>query len=209
MIPVVKGWSTESAIDIASLGVQIHGGMGFIEETGAAQHLRDARITTIYEGTTGIQAADLIGRKIARDGGATIRACDRADARSARPARRARTTSGSRPSQASLRDGIDSARTGGAASSSTATAATCRSASVGAVPFLELFGIVAGGWQMARAALVAHRRLSDGGGDPAFHRAKLETARFYADHVLARAPGLAHTVVHGAESALAIEDDQF
>src|SRR5688500_12722330 len=74
MIPVVKGWSTETGIEVASLGVQVHGGMGFIEETGAAQHLRDARITTIYEGTTGIQAGDLVGRKIARDGGATAKA---------------------------------------------------------------------------------------------------------------------------------------
>ena len=74
MIPVVKGWSTETGIEVASLGVQVHGGMGFIEETGAAQHLRDARITTIYEGTTGIQAMDLVGRKIAREGGATARA---------------------------------------------------------------------------------------------------------------------------------------
>src|SRR5205823_7350466 len=71
MIPVVKGWSTETGIEVASLGIQVHGGVGFIEETGAAQHYRDARITTIYEGTTGIQANDLIGRKIAREGGAT------------------------------------------------------------------------------------------------------------------------------------------
>ncbi len=207
MIPVVKGWSTESAIDIASLGVQIHGGMGFIEETGAAQHLRDARITTIYEGTTGIQAADLIGRKIARDGGAAIREVIE-QMRNVSGQLAAKDDERLAAIQAPLRDGIDALER--------ATrfildsyGSDAKKPSVGAVPFMELLGIVAGGWQMARAALIADRRLRDGGGDPAFYSAKLETARFYADHVLARAPGLAHTVVHGAAGALAMADDQF
>jgi hypothetical protein len=207
MIPVVKGWSTESAIDIASLGVQIHGGMGFIEETGAAQHLRDARITTIYEGTTGIQAADLIGRKIARDGAAAIREV----------IEQMRNVSGQLAAEdderlaaieAPLREGIDQLERAVRFIVET-YGSDVKKPSVGAVPFMELLGIVAGGWQMARAALIAHRRLRDGSGDTAFYGAKLATARFYADHVLARAPGLAHTVVHGAAGALAIEDDQF
>ena len=206
MIPVVKGWITESAIEIASLGVQVHGGMGYVEETGAAQLLRDVRITTIYEGTTGIQGADLVGRKVARDGGEAIRGViaemrevgaeleqERSDTLSAVAAR--------------LRDGI-AALEQAVQFVVTTYRADLRKASVGAVPFLELFGVVAGGWQTARAALVAHRHLAAGRGDPGFLRAKLGTARFYADHVLVRAPGLARTVVTGAEGALAIEDDQ-
>ncbi len=206
MIPIVKGWSTESAIEIASLGVQVHGGMGYVEETGAAQLLRDVRITTIYEGTTGIQGADLIGRKVARDGGEALRAViaemrevgaqleqERSDTLSAVAAR--------------LRDGIGALEQA-AQFVVTTYRADVRKASVGAVPFLELFGVVAGGWQSARAALVAHRHLAAGRGDAGFLRAKLGTARFYADHVLVRAPGLARTVVSGAEGALALEDDQ-
>jgi len=207
MIPVVKGWSTENAVDIASLGVQIHGGMGFIEETGAAQHWRDARITTIYEGTTGIQAADLIGRKIARDGGRTI----------------LWVIEHMRDVEAQLHR-MDEPRLAAIARSLSAGVAALeqavqfivdhhhnepRKTSVGAASFLELFGIVAGGWQMARAALVAHQRLSDGSGDATFHQAKLETAHFYAAHVLACASGLAHAVMYGADSALAIDDDGF
>lgn len=207
MIPVVKGWSTESAVDLASLGVQVHGGMGYIEETGAAQHLRDARITPIYEGTTGIQAADLIGRKIARDRGAAVHivlACMQDVA------------------QSLVEDGDDqlkaiAATLSDAIGSLTSTVdflvstydADPRRASVGAVPFLELFGVVAGGWQMARAALAAQRRLAAGDGDSAFLEAKVLTARFYADHVLCRASSLCHAVVRGADAALAIDDEQF
>jgi len=207
MIPVVKGWSTENAIDIASLGVQVHGGMGYVEETGAAQHLRDARITTIYEGTTGIQAADLIGRKIARDGGQAMRAV-------IAQIREVQSQLGSKDDErlaaiaTSLRNGV-AALEQAVRFIVESYGSEVKKASVGAVPFLHLFGIVAGGWQMARAALIAHQRLGERNGDPAFYRAKLETARFYADHVLARAPGLAHTVVHGGNSALAIDDEGF
>ena len=206
MIPIVKGWSTETAVDIASLGVQVHGGMGFVEETGAAQHLRDARITTIYEGTTGIQAADLVGRKVARDGGQAIREVI-ARMREVEGELGRRDSAPLAAIGARLRDGIGALERAVQFVLST-YAADVRRASVGAVPFLELFGTVAGGWQMGRAALVAHQRLGEGQGDAGFHRAKLCTARFYADHVLARAPGLALTVVEGAEGALAIEDDQ-
>ena len=206
MIPIVKGWSTETAIEVASLGVQIHGGMGYIEEAGAAQLLRDVRITTIYEGTTGIQAADLIGRKIARDRGEAVRRviADMRDVEAQLEQERSETLSAV---AARLRDGIAALEQAVQFIVST-YGADMRRASVGAVPFLELFGVVAGGWQTARAALVAHRHLAAGSGEPGFLRAKLGTARFYADHVLVRASGLARTVVTGAEGALAIEDDQ-
>jgi 3-(methylthio)propanoyl-CoA dehydrogenase len=207
MIPVVKGWSTESAVEIASLGVQIHGGMGYIEETGAAQHLRDASITPIYEGTTGIQAADLIGRKIARDEGAAIgqvivqmRAVVQQLAAQQEPSLRA--------IGGSLDEGVDALER--AVRYIVATyGPDVRSASVGAVPFLELFGTVAGGWQMARAALAATQRLAEGDGDACFHRAKQLTARFYADHVMTRAAGLARTIVAGASSVLSVDDERF
>jgi acyl-CoA dehydrogenase len=206
MIPVVKGWSTETAVEVASLGVQVHGGMGFIEETGAAQHLRDARITPIYEGTTGIQAADLIGRKIARDRGETVRRVI-AEMREVEAQLEQERSDGLSAVAARLRDGV--AALDQAVQFILATyPADVRRASVGAVPFLELLGVVAGGWQMARAALAAHRHLAAGRGEAGFLRAKLATARFYADHVLVRAGGLSRTVVSGAEGALAIEDDQ-
>jgi 3-(methylthio)propanoyl-CoA dehydrogenase len=204
MIPIVKGWSTETSIEVASLGVQVHGGMGYIEETGAAQILRDARITPIYEGTTGIQAADLIGRKVARDGGEAIRRVI-AEMRQVEAQLEADRADALLPIAARLREGI--AALEAAVQFVVATyGKDVRRAAVGAVPFLMLFGTVSGGWQMARAALVAQRRLAAADGD-GFLRAKLATARFYADHVLVRAGGLSRTVVTGAEAALAIEDE--
>ena len=206
MIPVVKGWSTEVGIDVASTGVQVHGGMGFIEETGAAQHLRDVRISTIYEGTTGIQANDLIGRKMAREGGATIKAVigmmRKLDAELANQ---------------KGEDFVAIRQRFAAGVSELEKAATwivenygkdVRATSVGAVPFLWLFGIVAGGWQMARAALVAQARIDGGDQDP-FYPAKIVTARFFADHQLTRAAGLAVTVTEGAAGALALEESMF
>ncbi len=204
MIPVVKGWSTETGIEVASLGIQVHGGMGFIEETGAAQHLRDARITTIYEGTTGIQAGDLVGRKIAREGGATAKGLvselKRFDAELAKSknadvqAVRASLAAGTQ----AVADCVDYivANAG----------KDVKGVFAGAVPFLKLMGIVAGGWQMARAALAAERLKSS---DPAFYEAKIKTARFYADHVLVQAPGLRDTVVKGGAGVMALSDEQF
>ena len=200
MIPVVKGWSTETGIEVASLGVQVHGGMGFVEETGAAQYLRDARITTIYEGTTGIQAMDLVGRKIARDGGATARAwlasVQRLDGELTSPALQGL--------RRQLANGVHAV-------------ADCvdfivaqtdpLSTFAGAVPFLRLMGIVAGGWQMARAAVVAEKNLKSG--DTKFLEAKLATARFYGDHVLVQAPGLRDTVVQGGAGVMALSEEQF
>jgi alkylation response protein AidB-like acyl-CoA dehydrogenase len=202
MIPVVKGWCTETGIEVASLGVQVHGGMGFIEETGAAQYLRDARITAIYEGTTGIQAMDLVGRKIAREGGATAKAwlaeLKRFDAELARS---------SHEDIVSLRRRLADA---------TQALADCvefiiaeknpHAAFAGAVPFLKLAGIAAGGWQMARAALAAERKMND---DRSFHAAKIATARFFGDHVLVQAPGLRDTVVKGSASVMALSEEQF
>jgi alkylation response protein AidB-like acyl-CoA dehydrogenase len=206
MIPVVKGWSTEVGIDVASTGVQVHGGMGFIEETGAAQHLRDVRISTIYEGTTGIQANDLIGRKMAREGGATIKAViamiRKLDAELAAQSGEQFVVIRKR-----LANGVDALEM--AAEWIVANyKQDVRAASVGAVPFLWLFGIVAGGWQMARAALVAQGKI-DGGDDDPFFAAKIVTTRFFADHQLTRADGLAATVVEGAAGALALEESMF
>jgi 3-(methylthio)propanoyl-CoA dehydrogenase len=207
MIPIVKGWFTETGIEIASTGIQVHGGMGFIEDTGAAQHLRDARITTIYEGTTGIQANDLIGRKIAREGGATAKEVIAA-------IRLVETELGKAA-------GEDMAATREALSAALTAAEECvawmvitygndiKAAHAGAVPFLKLMGIVCGGWQLARSALVAQQRLSEGKGDKSFYEAKIKTARFYADHVLTQAPGLRNTIVHGASAVMALAEEQF
>jgi alkylation response protein AidB-like acyl-CoA dehydrogenase len=207
MIPVVKGWSTETGIEVASLGVQVHGGMGFIEETGAAQHLRDARITTIYEGTTGIQANDLIGRKIARDGGATVkewvavlRKFDSNLSSSGNADIQAIRSHLSAAVQA-VADGVEFIL---------ATAGKDPNAAfAGAVPFLKLMGITAGGWQMARAALIAEKKLSRKEGDQRFYAAKISTARFFADHVLSQASGLRTAVLAGGAGALALSDEQF
>ncbi len=205
MIPVVKGWSTEVGNEIASLGVQIHGGMGFIEETGAAQHLRDARITTIYEGTTGIQANDLIGRKIAREGGATLKAVVAAMQQVAQELA-AQPGEEFAALHAGFARGVE-ALAGAATHVATRFSEDILAVHVGAVPFLRLMGIVSGGWQLARAALVAQRKLAAGEGDAGFCKAKISTARFYADHLLAQAPGLAATVIKGGAGALAIAED--
>src|SRR4029079_18956980 len=201
MIPVVKGWSTETGIDIASLGVQVHGGMGFVEETGAAQYLRDARVTTIYEGTTGIQAMDLVGRKIAREAGATakswwvsLKTLDSELAKSANAdvkALRGQLAQGAQAVVDCINFIVESKDP--------------RGTFAGAVPFLKLMGIVAGGWQMARAALAAEKNL--GAGDKGFLQAKISTARFYGDQVLVQAPALRDTVVKGAPGVMALSED--
>ena len=211
MIPVVKGWNTETGVEMASIGIQVHGGMGFIEETGAAQHLRDARIATIYEGTTGIQANDLVGRKLAREGGATakvviqmIRAVE------------AELAHAGGAELIAIRESL-----GRGASAFTECAewiaksykSDIKAVHAGAVPFLKLVGVVCGGWQMARAALVAKNKLGGiakgGVGDAAFYQAKIGTALFYADHVLSQAGGLRDTVLHGARGVMALGEEQF
>ncbi|MBX3651811.1 MAG: acyl-CoA dehydrogenase [Burkholderiales bacterium] len=206
LTPVVKGWCTELAVEIASLGVQIHGGMGFVEETGAAQYLRDARITTIYEGTTGIQANDLIGRKVGAEKGAAalglvaeMRALDAALAAAGTPLAPARAvfTEAVDGLEAATRWLVDHYR------------AQPEAAAAVAVPYLKLFGTVAGGWLMARAALIARERRDAPGADRAFLDAKLATACFYLEHLLPQAGALSRTVTLGAASTLALEPDAF
>ena len=207
MIPVVKGWCTETGIEMASLGIQVHGGMGFIEETGAAQHLRDARITTIYEGTTGIQALDLAGRKIAREGGAAARALIAVigaldgDLAKVQGQDFAAIRSALAAGVEALRLAVDHVVAG--------FGRDVAAVAAGAVPLLELFGIVCGGWQMARAALAAAKRLEEGAPDADFYRAKIVTARFFAENVLVRAEGLARRVIHGGGTVMALAEEQF
>ena len=206
MIPVVKGWSTEIGIEVASTGVQVHGGMGYMEETGAAQHLRDSRISTIYEGTTGIQANDLIGRKMARDRGAAfqlvINRMRELDADLARQGNEHLAAIHRR-----FAASIDALAAAGEWIVTTCST-DVRSASASAVPFLILFGIVAGGWQMGRAALFAQARIDAGDNDP-FYPTKIITARFFADHQLSKAEGLASSVTDGALGAIALAEEQF
>jgi 3-(methylthio)propanoyl-CoA dehydrogenase len=207
MIPIVKGWSTEVGQEVASLGIQVHGGMGFIEETGAAQHLRDARITTIYEGTTGIQANDLIGRKTARDAGAVAKAVaaeiDKVAARLAGRTEPALQAIGVAlaAATAELQAAIDWMVP--------AYGEHARAAHAGAVAYLKLWGLAAGGWQMGRAALIAGDKLDSGDGDAQFMHAKIATARYYADALLPQVSGLSHAIIYGGESALALAADAF
>jgi alkylation response protein AidB-like acyl-CoA dehydrogenase len=206
LVPLVKGFSTEMGIEIASLGVQVHGGMGFIEETGAAQHYRDARILSIYEGTTAIQANDLVGRKTMRDGGATakalaseieateaaLRACDHEAAQ----AMAKRLTA----ARKAFVDVVDSVVSRGRSDPNSTYA--------GSVPYLLLAGNLVAGWQLGRALLAAHRQLA-AGGDNAFMRNKIAVARFYAEHVLTRVPGLRDSVVDGAAAVVDVAPEAF
>jgi alkylation response protein AidB-like acyl-CoA dehydrogenase len=207
MIPIVKGWATEMAQEIASLGIQVHGGMGYVEETGAAQYARDARIATIYEGTTGIQANDLVGRKIARDEGRALSAAIAA----MRDTERALADSGDeslRVIGGRVRAALDALEDAGrfvVGQFRRDPAAVL----AGAVPLLELTGIVCGGALLGRSALIAARKLAAGDGDAAFLRAKIATARHFADHRLTRAAGLRDTVVAGAAGILALAAEQF
>ncbi len=207
MIPIVKGWSTETAQEVTYLGVQVHGGMGFIEETGAAQHYRDARITTIYEGTTAIQANDLIGRKTARDGGAVARVViaemDMLASELVAGGDVALMRIGEELAGASvaLKESVDWIVAAYGSSSRAAHAAS--------VPYLRLWGLVAGGWQLARAAQVAARHLAASEGDAAFYSGKINTASFYAECLLPQAAGLARAITHGSDAVLAMADEQF
>jgi alkylation response protein AidB-like acyl-CoA dehydrogenase len=206
LTPIVKGWCTEQGVEVASTGVQVHGGMGFIEESGAAQYLRDARITTIYEGTTGIQANDLVGRKVAFEKGATAMALI-GDMRGVH-ARLERLGSDFVAARKAFSDAIDSLE-GATRWLVEHYAASPNAAAAVAVPYLKLFGIVAGGWVMARAAVIAHDKLSDAKSDARFLSAKIITARFYAEHILPGARGFADTVLTGSSSVLALDEGQF
>ncbi len=202
LIPIVKGWCTETGFELASLGVQVHGGVGFIEETGAAQPLRDARISTIYEGTTGIQAADLIGRKLARDQGAALAAL-LADIDAELAAARAAHAD----LEPTLRRVVEAvARLAESARTLLAMmAGTPEAGGAVAVPFLKLAGVTLGGWLQARAACRATERLASGATERDFYAGKLQTARFYAEHVLPETLSLAAVARDGAASVLAAD----
>ena len=211
MVPLVKGFSTEMSLEVTSLGVQVHGGMGFIEETGAAQYYRDARILTIYEGTTAIQANDLVGRKTARDGGQGARAIaaqiEKTEAELAR---------GDNAAAKAVHKQLKQARAAfvevvdfiAGHSKSDPNAAFS-----GSVPYLMLAGNLVAGWQLARSLLAAQDLLADkesgAGEDKAFLQAKIVTAQFYAEHILARAGGLRDAIVEGADSVTALALESF
>ena len=207
LIPIVKGWCTEQSVEIASTGVQIHGGMGFIEETGATQYLRDARITAIYEGTTGIQAADLVGRKVGFEKGTTAFAV--LDEMRKLDAELAQSKNADIAAQRdNFKRAVEELATATQWVVDTFPKDPNQVAAV-SVPYLMLWGTVAGGWMMARAAVLADSKLVAGMGDADFYRAKIATARFYAEHILPQADGLASEVVNGASSVLALTEAQF
>lgn len=206
MVPLVKGFSTEMSLEVTSLGVQVHGGMGFIEETGAAQYYRDAKILTIYEGTTAIQANDLVGRKTTRDGGQTAKAIARqiegtealllkqggADAKAV-----AKRLSAARQAFVEVVEFVAGN-----------TKASPNAVFSGSVPYLMLAGNLMAGWQLARSLLVAVDELAKGD-DVDFMQAKIITARFYADHILSKTPGLRDAIVEGADSVTALALEAF
>lgn len=204
LVPVVKGWSTELSIDVTSLGVQVHGGMGFIEETGAAQHYRDARILTIYEGTTAIQANDLVGRKTVRDGGAVARAiCTKIAETEAElgkhggasfKAVQTQLKLGREALEAVVKFVVENAK------------GDPNAVFAGSVPYLKLCGIVLSGWQLGRAMLVADAKRAE---DPAFYDAKIATAYFFGQHILSQASSLRAAIVEGAEPVKAMTADLF
>ena len=206
LIPIVKGWCTEYAFDIVSQGLQVHGGMGYIEETGIAQILRDVRITTIYEGTTAIQANDLLGRKLSRDGGAAMRALLDEIEKELRAFATETARDASRAELAvivvTVREAVSTLRATTAALLSQLESAPAAAYAV-SVPYLKLCGFVLGGWLMARAAHIAASKLAGrrGAGDDApFMRAKLQSARCYAAVVLPQALALSRIVRTGGAS---------
>ena len=206
MVPLVKGFSTEMSLEVTSLAVQVHGGMGFIEETGVAQYYRDARILTIYEGTTAIQANDLVGRKTSRDGGAVARGIAAQVAQTV-----ADLLASGTPDAVAVARRLDSARAA-LVEVIDFVAANTRSAPnavfSGSVPYLMLAGNVMAGWQMARSLLVAQTLLAQGTDAP-FMQAKISTVRFYADHILPRTDALRAAIVEGADSVTALALDAF
>ncbi|MFZ3000461.1 MAG: acyl-CoA dehydrogenase [Undibacterium umbellatum] len=207
LVPIVKGWSTEMSLDVTSTGVQVHGGMGFIEETGAAQHYRDAKILTIYEGTTAIQANDLVGRKTSRDGGATANAFI-ADMRATEAQLLAIGSVDMLAIQRQLAAGT-AALEAVVVYVVTNFKQDIKGVFAGSVLYLKLAGIVFGGWQMARAAIIAQQKLDAGEGDAAFLKAKIATARYFADHILSAAQGLRSAIVEGSAGVMALPEEQF
>lgn len=209
LTPIVKAWLTDGGCEVASLGVQIHGGMGYIEETGAAQYYRDARITPIYEGTNGIQALDLLSRKLLRDEGAAAR-----DLIAEMKATCAALKASGNAESAALASSLSESVTVLSATTDwmlKAGSSNLEQAAAGASPYLRLFGTVIGGWLLARGAAAAQRRLAADSGAPdrGFLEAKIKTARFYADNILPRAAADATAASHGSGSTLALDAAQF
>ena len=206
MVPLVKGYSTEMSLEVTSLGVQVHGGMGFIEETGAAQYYRDAKILTIYEGTTAIQANDLVGRKTSRDGGQIAKGiagqveATEADLLASGSAHALAVAKRLKAARLAFIDVVDFVAGN--------TKASPNAVFAGSVPYLMLAGNVMAGWQLARSLLVAEKAIA-AGEDVAFMQAKITTARFYADHLLSKAGGLRDSIVEGADSVTALPLDAF
>ena len=206
LVPLVKGYSTEMSLEVTSLGVQVHGGMGFIEETGAAQYYRDAKILTIYEGTTAIQANDLVGRKTGRDAGQTAKrilaqvAQTEADLVAHGSVHAIAVAQRLRTAREALHDVVDFVVQ--------YIKTQPNAVFAGSVPYLMLAGNVMAGWQLARALLVAEKAMVVGEDVP-FMQAKVATARFYADHLLTQAVGLRDSIVEGADSVTALALDAF
>ena len=206
LVPLVKGFSTEMSLEVASLGVQVHGGMGFIEETGAAQYLRDAKILTIYEGTTAIQANDLVGRKTARDGGQTAKAI----AQQIASTEAELTERGSADALAVCKR-LKAAREAFVEVVEFVAAKTRSAPNAvfsGSVPYLMLAGNLVAGWQLARSLLIAET-LAAAGTETGFMQAKIATARFYAEHILNKVPAVRDSIVDGADSVTAMALDAF
>ena len=206
MVPLDKGYSTEMSLEVANLGVQVHGGMGYIEETGAAQYYRDAKILTIYEGTTAIQANDLVGRKTARDGGEQALAIARQVA-ATEAELRGRSSAAAQAMAHRLKAGREAFEQV-VRFVATQSRSNPNAAFAGSVPYLMLAGNLMAGWQMARALMVAEDRLA-AGEDAAFMAAKIATARFYGEHILTRIPGLRDAIVEGADSVMALALEAF
>ena len=205
LTPVAKAWCTEAALETTSHGIQIHGGMGYVEETGVAQFYRDARIAPIYEGTNAIQAVDLVGRKLLRDGGATVSAFV-SDMREV-DAPLANAGDDMAVVRSALARGLDDLVQ---CSTSILTGEKRDPELVGAVAFdyMMLIGTVIGGWQLARGALVALEQLA-AGGDKAFCETQVVMAQFYAEHVLPRTSGYAASVRAGSRSTMALSAEGF
>lgn len=206
LVPLIKGYSTEMSLEVTDLGVQIHGGMGFIEETGAAQYYRDAKILTIYEGTTAIQANDLVGRKTSRDGGEFARSVA-----ALVEATEAQLLARGSAAALAVHKRLSAARQAylDVVGFIVANARSNPNAAyAGSVPYLMLAGNLVAGWQLARALLVAEDKLA-AGEDTAFMSAKIATARFYAEHILTRSSSLRDAIVDGADSVTAMALDAF
>jgi butyryl-CoA dehydrogenase len=198
LTPVAKSFATDIGVEVASMGVQVHGGMGFMEETGAAQHYRDSRILPIYEGTNGIQAIDLVMRKLPLSGGATVRA-QIAGMRATATRLVKEGTPAFGLTAARLREAVESLDRATSHMLKAGTSNAPDEALAGATPYLRLFGLTQGGASLAEAALAAGRAIAAGADDPA-HAGRIALCRFYAENLLTAARGLEDTVLSGSGS---------